>query len=183
MPPRGKIDTLPEEVRSALDRRLIGGGFAGYVELAEWLADQGFEFGKSTVHRYGAALQRRLSSIRASTEAAKLIAAAAPDEADDRSNAIISLVQTEIFEALLALQEASEEEDPGDRIAILGKAAKNIATMTRASVARNKWAVELDVRRKAAKDGADAAEAAARQQGLSADTVAAIRHAVLGVGA
>ena len=183
MPPRGKIDTLPEEVRSALDRRLIEGGFAGYVELAEWLADQGFALGKSTVHRYGAALERRLSSIRASTEAARLIMSVAPDEADDRSGAILSLIQTEIFEAILALQDAGETEDPGKRVEILGKAAKNIATLTRASIARNRHAIEVEARRKATREGAAAAAAVARQQGLSAETVAAIEHAVLGVGA
>ena len=48
-----------------------------------------------------------------------------------------AMVQTELFEAILALQEADEvgedgeKADPGERVALLSKAAKNIATLTR----------------------------------------------------
>ena len=52
-------------------------------------------------------------------------------------------VLTEIFDALLAMQDAEEEPDPAKKVEILGKAAKNIATLTRASVTRNKWAQEV----------------------------------------
>lgn len=139
---RAKITALPDALRAELDQRLVASGFAGYVALSEWLAEQGYEIGKSSIHRYGSALERRLAAIRASTEAARQIAAAAPDDADLRSNAIISLVQTELFEALLAVSEA-EEMDAGGRVELYSKAAKNIATLTRASIARNQWAAEM----------------------------------------
>jgi hypothetical protein len=178
MPPRSKIDQLPDEVRAALDRKLIEDGFRNYVELAAWLTEQGYAIGKSAVGAYGQNLQRRLDAIRASTEAARLIAQAAPDDADERSNAIISLVQTEIFESLLALQEASEEADPATRVELLGKAAKNIATLTRASVARNKWSAE--VRKKVEAAAADVDEAA-RALGLSDEGARKIREKVMGI--
>lgn len=143
MPPPSKIDLLDEATRRELDERIIANGFGGYVALAEWLREHGYSIGKSAVGEYGQKLERRLAAIKTSTEAAKLIAAAAPDDADDRSNAIISLIQTEIFEGLLALQEAEGMDDPAERVALLGKAAKNIATLTRASIARNKWAAEV----------------------------------------
>lgn len=143
MPPASKIDLLDDDTRRELDQRIIANGFGGYIALAEWLTERGYTIGKSAVGLYGQKLERRLSAIKTSTEAARLIAAAAPDDADDRSNAIISLVQTEIFEALLNLQDATEEDDPAERVQILGKAAKNIATLTRASVTRHKWAAEL----------------------------------------
>lgn len=144
MPPPRKIDLLPEDVRQELDGLIIGNGFGGYAGLSEWLAGKGFEISKTAVGAYGQKLERRLAAVRASTEAARLIAAAAPDDADERSNAIISIVQTEIFDALLCMQEATDEDvDPAKRVEILGKAAKNIATLTRASIARNKWAAEL----------------------------------------
>ncbi len=177
MPPRSAIEQLPVEVRAELDQKLIANGFAGYVALSEWLTEHGFEIGKSAVGVYGQNLQRRLSAIRASTDAAKLIAQAAPDDADERSNAIISIVQTEIFEALLALQEAEEVSDPADRIAILGKAAKNIATLTRASVNRHKWATE--VREKALLEAAGRVESAAQARGLSAEDARFWREQVL----
>ncbi|MGH8037018.1 MAG: DUF3486 family protein [Stenotrophomonas sp.] len=177
MPPRSAIEQLPDHIRAELEQKLIANGFSGYVQLAEWLTDHGFTIGKSAVGVYGQNLQRRLSSIRASTEAARLISQAAPDDADERSNAIISLVQTEIFEALLSLQEAADEDDPGERIAILGKAAKNIATLTRASVSRNKWGVE--VRKAALLEAAQRVEGAALARGLSADDAGFWRETVL----
>jgi hypothetical protein len=178
MPPRSKIDQLPAEVRAEFDRELIARNFSGYVELSEWLAARGFTIGKSAVGVYGLNLQRRLDAIRASTEAARLISQAAPDDADERSNAIISLVQTEIFESLLALQEASEETDPAERVTILGKAAKNIAALTRASVARNKWATEVKAKVEAAV--ADVKKIAS-QAGISEETMAAIDRRIMGI--
>ena len=143
MPSPSKIDLLDADTRRELEDKIISNGFGGYIALSEWLAEKGYSIGKSAVGAYGQKLERRLAAIKTSTEAARLIAAAAPDEADDRSNAIISLVQTEIFESLLAMQDAADESDPAERVQILGKAAKNIATLTRASVARNKWAAEV----------------------------------------
>lgn len=178
MPPRSKIEQLPDDLRAELDRKLIEDGFRNYVELAQWLTDRGHAIGKSAVGAYGQALQRRLDAIRASTEAARLIAQAAPDDADERSNAIISLVQTEIFESLLALQDAAEESDPAERVAILGKAAKNIATLTRASVARNKWAQEVKVKVDAA---AAEVKKIATEAGVSQEAMAAIDARIMGI--
>ena len=177
MPPPSKIDLLDEDTRRELEAKILANGFGGYVALAEWLAGKGYSIGKSAVGAYGKNLERRLSAIKTSTEAAKMITAAAPDDADDRSNAIISLVQTEIFESLLALQEAEEETDPAAKIEILGKAAKNIATLTRASVTRNKWAQEL--RTKALLEAANRVEDAALERGLTADDAKFWREQVL----
>lgn len=179
MPPRSKIEQLPDNVRAELDRKLLERGFSGYEELAAWLTEHGHAIGKSAVGVYGQGLQRRVAAIRASTDAAKLIAEAAPDDADERSNAIISLIQTDIFESLLALQEAEEETDPAKRVAILGLAAKNIASLTRASVARNKWASELKQKVNAA---LEEVKKIGTQAGISQETMAAIDARILGIG-
>ena len=97
---------------------------------------------RSAVGRYGQKLERRLSAIRASTEAAKMIQAHAGDDKDARSEALTAMVQTELFEAILALQEVDEplpegataEEVAAGRVDLLSKAAKNIATLSRSSV-------------------------------------------------
>ncbi len=147
MPAPSKVDLLPPDIRAELDRRLIASGFGNLVALSEWLNEHGFEISKTTVGVHSQRLKRRLAAVTASTEAAKLIAQAAPDESDDRSNAIISLIQSDLFEALVEFQEAQESDSdalkPAERILLYGKAAKNIATLTRASVARNKWASEV----------------------------------------
>jgi len=179
MPPPRKIDLLPEDVRQELDGLIIGNGFGGYTGLSQWLAAKGFEISKTAVGAYGQKLERRLAAVKASTDAARMIAAAAPDDADDRSNAIISLVQTEMFDALLCLQEATDEDlEPGERVAIISNAAKHVATLSRASVNRHKWAVEIRAKMEAA--AADVRKLAAGA-GVSEETLAAIDARLQGV--
>jgi hypothetical protein len=181
MPARSAIIQLPGTVKTELDRRLHQGGFSGYEQLAEWLSDQGYPIGKSSIHRYGQNLERRLSAIKASTEAAAIIAEAAPDDADLRSAAVISLVQTELFETILNLQEASADDiSPQVRVGLLSAAAKNIATLTRASVNQKKW--QLSVRDKVSA-AADAVEAVAKKGGLSKEALDTIRRDILGIAA
>ena len=177
MPPPSKVALLPEDVRDELNQRLISAGFGRCEDLSEWLFDKGFEISKTTVNEHAKRLKRRLATITASTEAAKILAKAAPDEADDRSNAIIAMVQTELFEAILGMEEAVNQDDKIARIAVLNKVAKNIATLTRASVARNRHAIE--VRRNAMQDAANSVGDAARDLGISDDTVQKIRDRIL----
>ena len=177
MPPPSKIDLLDEDTRRELELKIVDNGFGGYVALSEWLAERGYSIGKSAVGAYGQKLERRLAAIRTSTEAAKLIVAAAPDEADERSNANISILQSGLFEALVDMQEAADEINPAKRVEILGKAAKNIATLTRASVARNKWAKEL--RERALLEAANRVESAALERGLTGEDAKFWREQVL----
>ncbi len=175
MPPRDKISKLPHEVRAAIDRLLIASGFAGYEDLEKIVLDaHGVTIGKSTLNRYGQRLQRRLDTIRASTEAARAIAEAAPDEADHRSAAVISLVQSSLFEAMLALDEA-EDADPTERVKLLANAGRAIAETSRASQGQKKWAQE----QKAKLDTLEA-EAGRGSKRLDADTLKAVREALYG---
>lgn len=180
MPRRSKIEQQPEDVRTRIDRMLIQAGFAGYDWLVERIRDElGVDPGeKSSLQRYGSKLQRKLDAIQASSHAARLITEAAPDEADARSNANISLLQSEIFETMLALQDATDEDDPKKRLALLGYAAKAIAPLTRASIARNKWAAEVQGKLDAA---AAAIKQIGTQAGISTDTMAAIDARLQGI--
>jgi hypothetical protein len=179
MPAPAQIDHLPGEIRAELNRRLFARAFSDYEALAAWLAEQGFQIGKSAVHRYGQKLESKLAAIRASTEAARSIAEAAPDDADLRSAAVMSLVQTEIFEVLVNLQEASDEDvDQVTRVKLLSHAAKNIATLSRASVNQKQWATEVRARAQAV---ADRAVEVARKGGLSAQAADTIKREILGI--
>lgn len=159
---KSTISRLPAEVKTYIEAMLA----TGAQTLDELIADLQARYpaeastgqlpSRSAVHRYGQKLDRRLTAIRASTEAAKMIQAHAGDDKDARSEALTAMVQTELFEAILALQEADELDadgnppDPGDRVALLSKAAKNIATLTRSSVNLKVFQakVEEDTRRK-----------------------------------
>lgn len=134
------ITALPEEVRRWLERALTERGFCGYEELEALLRDQGYTIGKSSIHRYGQKIERKMAAIKASTEASKLIVEAAGDDQDARSEAVIALVQSDIFETIVTIQEASDEElPPSARLDLMSKAAKNIATLTRASIAQKQF--------------------------------------------
>ena len=110
MAKRSTLATLPEDIRHAFERKLAENGFANYTELTQWLHEQGYEVSRSAVHRYGQQVERRYASIKASTEAARLIAEGANDEGDTRAEALMALVQTELFDALVAIGEVSDED-------------------------------------------------------------------------
>lgn len=179
MPRRSKVQALPAEVRAWLDRVLIEKNFAAYEQLEEELAQLGHSIGKSSIQRYGVNLSRKLAAIKASTDAAAAIAAAAPDDADLRSAAVISMIQTEVFDVLVALQEA-EEADPMKRAKLLSTVAKNVATLTRASVSQKKWELEVRAKLQAV---ADAAAKIGKRGGLTGSAIDEIRREILGIAA
>ena len=103
----------------------------------------------------------------------------AADDQDARSEAVIALVQTELFESIINLQEAGDEDiDPADRIGLLSSAAKNIATLARASVNQKKFRLEVQARAEAA---AANVEKIAKKGGLSAESVEQLRREILGI--
>jgi uncharacterized protein DUF3486 len=182
---QSSITALPEETRQALNRELAARNFSGYEALEDWLRDQGFEISKSAIHRYGQKIERRMQAIKASTEAAKMIVEAAGDDQDARSESVIALVQTEMFDSIIAIQEAGDEDGenkltPAERLGMMSKAAKNIATLARASIAQKQFKTVVQAR---ASDIADKAARLASKGGLSPDAAAEIRKMILGIAA
>lgn len=63
------IERLPQIVRAEIDRRLTKNGFGDYVALAADLRQRGFnKISKSSLHRYGLQLKRRIQMGRAREE-------------------------------------------------------------------------------------------------------------------
>lgn len=179
---RSMVSGLPDEVKAWLDRALMEGNFSGYSQLEEALHERGHVISKSAIHRYGQKLERRMAAIRASTEAAKLLSEGASDDRDTRSEGIIAMLQSEIFETLVNLQEATDEDlDPAARVKLLSNAAKNVATLTRASVNLKRF--QKEVAQQIVSAAADAAVKVAKEAGISDETVQAIKSRVLGVAA
>lgn len=181
------ISRLPEEIKAYIEAMLA----TGAQTLDEMITDLQARFpaeahagdlpSRSALHRYGTRLDRRLAAIKASTEAAVLIRKHAGDKEDARSEALTSIVQTELFEALLNLQDADDEDtDPAARIALLSKAAKNIATLTRSSVNLKKFQAEAEEagRKKLLEEQKAALDAMGSKGGVTEDTKRAIREAL-----
>lgn len=175
---RSKVTQLPDEVRKKLDAELVKRGFSGYDALETWLHGIGVEISKSSIHRYGRNLERKLSAIKASTEAARLIAQETQDDAGHREGAVMSLLSTEIFEMLVGLQEAEDETEPVARAKILSSLAKNVATLSRASVHQKRHEIET---RSKAEATADKVARLAKKGGLSAGTIDNIKREILGI--
>ncbi len=152
---KSSIDRLEPEIKAYIQAMLASGS----MTLDELIADLRERYpaqsgtgelpSRSALHRYGSKLDRRLAAIRASTEAAKLIQAQAGDDKDARSEALTALVQTELFEAILSLQEADDPDiDQAERVGMLSAAAKNIATLTRSSVNLKEFQAKVEARAK-----------------------------------
>lgn len=165
------IDKLPKAVKDWLDHALTENNFSGYELLEAAMRERGCSVSRSAIHRYGQKIERRFAAIKASTEAARMLVEAASDDQDARSEAVIALVQTEMFESIVNLQEASAEDiKPEDRIALLSKAAKNIATLARSSVNQKKFRLDEQAKiEKAAREKLLAEQETALQEMRGAD--------------
>lgn len=179
MAPRSSIEKLPEEVRRWLERALTENGFSGYVELETLLKEKGFVISKSAIHRYGQKIERRFKAIKQSTEAARIIAEGAEDKDDKRSEALMGMLQSSLFEALVEIEDAqSEEMSPMEKFQALSFAGKNIASLIQASTKLKTYQAEVKQRaEQAAKD----VEKVVKKGGLSDDVADEIRRKILGI--
>ena len=184
---KSSISRLPPEIKAYIEAMLA----TGSQTLDELIADLRERFpaaagsgelpSRSAVYRYGNKLDRSLVAIKASTQAALMICQHAGDKQDARSEALTALVQTKLFDEILSLQEAEDSDlEPGERIAMLSTAAKNIATLTRSSVNLKQFQakVEEDTRKKLLEEQRAKLDAMGNKGGVTEDTKRAIREAL-----
>ena len=178
MPKRSTVKGLPQAVKDWLDAALVENNFSGYRELEEELRARGFDISKSAVHRYGQALERRLASIRASTETARVISENISNEKGAQSDAILEMIQSEVFQALMQLEEIKQEDDPMKRLFALSFVGKNISPLITAGVNLKKYQAAIKAKAQAA---AQEVEKLVKKGGLSDDTADRIRQQILGI--
>lgn len=184
MPPVSKIAQLPEEIRAWLHATLVKRSFGGIeavtAELQAMLQEAGVAMyiGKSAVGAESLKIKRAQESIRATTEAAKLIAETSRDDGDTRSEAAMAIVQSEVFELLLQVREADDEEDPAARLGLMNEAALGLSRLSRARVNQSRWRTEVETK---AKEAADAVAKIAKTGGLQKAQVDEIRAQILGI--
>lgn len=184
MPPVGKIALLPDELRQWLRRAIVDRGYGDIVGLTDELnalckeGGVAITIGKSAVGEESKRVKRAQEAIRATTEAARLIAEAAPDEGDHRSAAAMAVVQSETFELLLQIRDSEAMEDPVERLEVMNRASLALSRLSRGRVNQARWNAEVEQRVQAA-----AAKVAklARKGGADAATVAEIRASILGI--
>ncbi|PMY49121.1 MULTISPECIES: DUF3486 family protein [Pseudomonas] len=168
MPPRSKVAGLPAEVKAWLDQALVESNFSGYELLSDELETRGYSIGKSALHRYGTEFEDKLAALKMSSEQAKAVVQAAPDDEGAVNEALMRLVQEHLFKLLMA----------SDGKMDLPKVAKAVAELGRASVVQKKWQAEF---REKAEAAAARVEKIAKKGGLNANTVDEIRREILGM--
>lgn len=178
MPKRSTVKALPQAVKEWLDAALLENNFSGYSELEAELKARGYDISRSAVHRYGQALERRLASIKASTEAAKIISENIGDDKSSQSEAILEMVQSQVFEVLMKLESVKENEDPMERLAALSFVGKNISPLIGAAINLKRYRAQVKEKAEAA---AQAVETIVKKNGLTDETAEKIRQRILGV--
>ncbi|MGK2899209.1 MAG: phage protein Gp27 family protein [Burkholderiaceae bacterium] len=178
-----KIAQLPQNLRDWLHKAFVERGFGGIEQITEDLnalmkeAGVAISIGKSAVGAESQKVKRAQEAIRATTEAARLIADTSPDVGDKRSAGAMAIVQSEVFDLLLRIRESADADDDA-RLAKLGDAALLLSRLSRSRVYQSRWNEEVETRVKAA---ADQVGKLARKGGLDARTVAEIRANIMGV--
>lgn len=184
MPPVSKIAQLPEEIREWLHKAFVQRAFGDIEAITEALraklqeAGVAVYIGKSAVGAESQKVKRAQESIRATTEAARIIAETSKDDGDDRSAAVMALLQADFFEVLLKMREAGEEVDDDLRLGRLVDASLAMARLSKSRIAQAEWRGEV---MKRAKTEADAVAKIAKAGGMSKDQVNEIRARILGI--
>jgi len=184
---KSTVCSLPPEVQRHIEQRLAEGRLTLDALIAELQAlfphdaKTGGLPSRSAVHRYGQKLEQRLAAIRASTEAARIIGQQYGDKGDDRGAALIAMIQSELFESVMALSQAADGDmSPEDRVQLLATAGKNIGTLARAGVAHKEFQAraEAAARKALLQEQSDKLNALQAKGGVTPETQAAIRQAL-----
>ena len=103
----------------------------------------------------------------------------AEDENDSRSEALMALLQNQLFEALVDISEQdSDELDPQARFDLLSEGGRRIAGLISASTRLKEYQAKVKAKVQAAAE--DVAKQA-KKGGLSEESVEAIRKHILGI--
>lgn len=182
---KSSVKLLTPEIKAVIDAAFARGNLtldALIAELRERFPGHTIP-SRSAMHRYGSKLERKLEVIRASTEAAKLIDQEVGDNLDSRSASLIAMIQSELFDAIMTLQQTGDTDSdisPEDRVEMLSKAAKNIATLTRSSAFHKRFQREEReaIRHELLEEQRQALAALPNKGGVTPEAVAAVRQAL-----
>lgn len=182
---RSKVSGLPAEIRKYLEAILLEKNFSGYEQVVLDVRALGEKLGvppedlpsKSAIHRFGSDLERRLQATKAATEAAVALNASAPDDEAQLSGAVLSMIQTDVFNIILKLREA-DDADPVKRAKLLSAVGKDMATSGRAQIDLKRFKSEVNAKLKTT---ADAVAKMARKGGMSKALEAEMRNRILGI--
>lgn len=176
------IDRLPGEVRDSIAGLRRQGRTLD--EILDHLKALDVEVSRSALGRHVKSLAEVGESLRRAEAMAKFIVEKFGDEPDERvGRANMRILQGSLLEILTAER---GEDDDGKPITLSVGEAKELSLSLQRLVsaqrmdAERQIRIQTEARAKAQREAATNVESAAKAKGMSAETVAFLRHAVLG---
>jgi len=167
------IKKLPSEVKAWLDQELVRRQFSGYTDLAGLLAQQGYEISKSAIGRYGKKFKAEQEQLKQSIEMAKAFAEVVGDDGAAMNQTLTALAQQELMAVI-----REGRYDDGIKLPAL---VRSIAQLNRSDINTRKFQIEQAARLKALNEAAETAEKSLTSQGMSRESIAAIKRDILGI--
>ena len=170
---------LPKDLRDELDRLIAAGGLS-VDDVWTWLRDREVEVGRSSVHRHMQSVEETAADLRRAREAAvAIVQQIGPEAAEGTTGQLLTeVVQTIAFKVAQGQLAQGGAGLDMESLMFLASTVQKLASAQSTDAGRI-----LKIRRETASSAAKAAEKAAVADGVSAATVKAITHAVLGIAA
>jgi len=169
MPARSLLYFLPEEIKEQLDKKLRENQFSKYLEIRDWLEEQGYKVCYSTLARYGKQFKDYIENLRETADKAKAIVEETSDDRNAFAEALSQAIQHKLLDVVIK-QDLDNTE--------LAKIAVAAAKINNASVAIKKYKQEATLRAQ------QVAEEVKKQQiagGLSEETADKIIEQIWGI--
>lgn len=184
-----KIDRLPPEIREAIGRLRDHGKTID--EILDHLRSMEIEVSRSALGRHVQAMEKvgeRLRRSRAVSEALVRQLGDAPESKTARLN--IEMMHSFVFDFLASAEEAEGEEGKAAAVLLRDPMAmklfsESVERLTKASRHNADFVEQVEKRAatRAKTEAAKAMDAVAKEKGLSAETLAAIKAGIFGVKA
>lgn len=171
---QSSIDKLPDDVRKRINFLLAEGGMT-LDELTDWLDERGHDVSRSALGRHKKKIEDVAKEVRRSQMMAEaLVQEVGPGIKDgEQFRMLTQMFQTIVFKEMTdSIEDGMEPKD----LHFLARALKDSVSASRVQDER-----EAKIREEERAAAADRVKDAVQGKGLTAETVKAIEHAVLGV--
>ncbi len=168
---KSSIARMDPRIKDAVDE-LIRSERATIDDIVEAIRKLGGDASRSAVGRYVQNAQRQMENFRQSREMAKVWVAELGKEPEGDTGRLVG----ELLRSLAFNRVSTSADMCTDELALLARAVKDIASAEKMAAER-----EIRIRKEVMQQAAEAATAEAKGQGLTPETVSAIRARILGI--
>ena len=172
---KSSIRKLPPKLRDELDA-MVRDGRLTIDAITEFVRSAGAPVSRSAVGRYVKNYEEQIADYRKTQELAKVLVGELSDNPQGDVGRLASeLLKLQVLRGLESLR-AEGKELPPEQTMLLSAALRNAGSFDKSNAD-----LVLRLKKELATQAADAATKVGRKSGLSADSVAEIRAAILGI--